>query len=297
MTKDIKMKYATLNDGNKMPMIGYGVFQLTKDETANLVFQALKAGYRLIDTAEAYFNEKQVGEGIKRGIEELGLKRSDIFLTTKVWITDFGYDKTRAAVEKSLQELGTDYIDLVLLHDDLNDVYGAYRALEDLQAEGKIRSIGISNFSALRMLDIAHFNKVVPAVNQVETHLYYQQDEMHKWMKKIGVQHEAWGPLAEIRVKDIMKEPIVQKIAKKHNKTTGQIALKQISQRGIVIIPKTHKFARMKENLDLFDFELDDDDMRQLKTLDENHSLWTGYDDPKHLAEVTQDMSDSNSEN
>ncbi|MCH3904296.1 MAG: aldo/keto reductase [Lactobacillus sp.] len=285
------MKYVTLNDGNKMPMIGYGVFQLSKDQTAELVFQALKAGYRLIDTAEAYFNEEQVGQGIKRAEQELGIKRSDVFLTTKVWITDFGYDQTRQAVEKSLQKLGTDYLDLVLLHDDLNDVYGSYRALEDLQAEGKIHSIGISNFSALRMLDIAHFNKVVPAVNQVETHLYYQQDEMHQWMKKIGVQHEAWGPLAEIRVKDIIKEPIVNEIAKKHGKTPGQIALKQILQRGIVIIPKTTKPARMKENLDLFDFELDEDDMKKLQTLDEGHSLWTGYDDPNHLAEVTEDMS------
>jgi 2,5-diketo-D-gluconate reductase A len=165
------MKYVTLNDGNKMPMIGYGVFQLTEYETSELVFQALKAGYRLIDTAEAYFNEEQVGAGIKRAEKELGIKRDDIFLTTKVWITDFGYDQTKAAVAESLRKLGTDYLDLVLLHDDLNDVYGAYRALEDLQAEGKIRSIGISNFSPLRALDIAHFNKVVPAINQVETHL------------------------------------------------------------------------------------------------------------------------------
>lgn len=284
MADKVQMKYVTLNDGHKMPMIGYGVFQLKPEQTADLVFNALKAGYRLIDTAEAYHNEKEVGEGIQRGIEELGLKRSDIFLTTKVWITDFGYDKARAAVEESLRKLSTDYLDLVLLHDDFNDVYGAYRALEDLQAEGKIRSIGISNFSALRMRDLAHFNKVVPAVNQVETHLYYQQDEMHEWMKKTGVQHEAWGPLAEIRVKDIIKDPIVNKIAKKHGKTPGQIALKQILQRGIVIIPKTTKPARMKENLNLFDFELDDEDMKELKTLDQGHGLWTkGYDDPRSI--------------
>ena len=169
------MNYVTLNNGVKMPMIGFGVFEIPKEETARCVYEALEAGYRLIDTAQAYYNEEETGDGIQQAIQKLGVNREDIFLTTKVWVTEFGYEKTRVSVEESLKKLKTDYLDLVLIHQCLSDYYGAYHALEDLYDEGKIRAIGISNFSAERMADIAIFNRIVPAVNQVETHMFWQQ--------------------------------------------------------------------------------------------------------------------------
>lgn len=179
------MNYVTLNNGVKMSMVGYGVFEIPAEQTARCVFDALETGYRLIDTAQAYYNEKEVGDGIQRGIRELGIRREGIFLTTKVWVTEFGYEKTKASVEESLRKLQTDYLDLVLIHQCLSDYYGAYRALEDLYDEGKIRAIGISNFSAERMADIATFNRIIPAVNQVETHLFWQQYDLHEWMEKL----------------------------------------------------------------------------------------------------------------
>ncbi len=202
------MNYVTLNNGIQMPMVGYGVFEIPTKQTARCVFDALETGYRLIDTAQAYYNEKEVGDGIQRGIRELGIRREDIFLTTKVWVTEFGYEKTKASVEESFRKLQTDYLDLVLIHQCLSDYYGAYRALEDLYNEGKIRAIGISNFSAERMADIATFNRIIPAVNQVETHLFWQQYDLHEWMEKYNIRHEAWGPLAQHRLKEVLEIPI-----------------------------------------------------------------------------------------
>lgn len=274
------MNCVTLNNGVKMPLVGFGVFEIPKEETARCVYDALEVGYRLIDTAQAYYNEEEVGNGIWQAIQKLGIKREDIFLTTKVWVTEFGYEKTKASVEESLKKLKTDYLDLVLIHQCLSDYYGAYHALEDLYDEGKIRAIGISNFSAERMADIATFNRVVPAVNQVETHLFWQQYYLNDWMKKYNIQHEAWGPLAQRRLKEIIDDPIVKSIAEKHEKTSAQIALRQHIQRGIVIIPKSTHKDRMKQNLDIFDFELTAEEMEQLKTLDENMSMWAEYDDP-----------------
>ena len=274
------MNYVTLNNGVKMPMVGYGVFEIPAEQTARCVFDALETDYRLIDTAQAYYNEKEVGDGIQRGIRELGIRREDIFLTTKVWVTEFGYEKTKASVEESLRKLQTDYLDLVLIHQCLSDYYGAYRALEDLYNEGKIRAIGISNFSAERMADIATFNRIIPAVNQVETHLFWQQYDLQEWMEKYNIQHEAWGPLAQHRLIEVLESPIVKRIASAHGKTPTQIALRQHVQRGIVVIPKSTHKERMKENLDIFDFELTADEMEQLKTLDENRSMWAEYDDP-----------------
>ena len=274
------MNYVTLNNGIQMPMVGYGVFEIPAEQTARCVFDALETGYRLIDTAQAYYNEKEVGDGIQRAIKELGIRREDIFLTTKVWVTEFGYEKAKASVEESLRKLQTDYLDLVLIHQCLSDYYGAYRALEDLYDAGKIRAIGISNFSAERMADIATFNRVVPAVNQVETHLFWQQYDLHEWMAKYNIQHEAWGPLAQHRLKEILESPIVKQIADAHGKTPAQVALRQHVQRGIVVIPKSVNKERMKQNLDLFDFELTTSEMEQLKTLDENRSMWAEYDDP-----------------
>ena len=274
------MEYVKLNNGMEMPMVGFGVFEIPAEQTAQCVFDAIECGYRLIDTAQAYYNETEVGDGIQNAIQKLGIKRDDIFLTTKVWVTEFGYDKTKASVEESLRKLKTDYVDLVLIHQCLSDYYGAYRALEDLYDAGKIRAIGISNFSAERMADIAAFNRIAPAVNQVETHLFWQQYELHDWMEKYNIQHEAWGPLAQHRLKEVMEHPIVKGIADKYGKTPAQIALRHHVQRGIVVIPKSVHKERMKQNLDIFNFELSDLDMEQLKSLDENKSMWAEYDDP-----------------
>lgn len=274
------MEYVKLNNGIRMPMIGFGVFEIPANQTAQCVFDALECGYRMIDTAQAYFNEREVGEGIQKAIKELGIKREDIFLTTKVWVTEFDYEKTKSSIEESLKKLKTDYLDLVLIHQCLSNYYDAYRALEDLYDEGKIKSIDISNFSAERMADIATFNRVVPAVNQVETHMFFQQYELHEWMKKYNIQHEAWGPLAQHRIKEIIGHPVVKEIAEKYGKTTIQIALRHHVQRGIVVIPKTIHKDRMKQNLDIFDFELSKEDMLKLKELDENKSMWAEYDDP-----------------
>ena len=274
------MEYVTLNNGIRMPMVGFGVFEIPAEKTAQCVFEAIECGYRLIDTAQAYYNEKEVGDGIQRAIRELNICREDIFLTTKVWVTEFGYAKTKASIEESLRKLQTGYLDLVLIHQCLSDYYGAYHALEDLYDEGKIKAIGISNFSAERMADIATFNRIVPAVNQVETHMSWQQYDLHKWMEKYHVQHEAWGPLAQHRLKEILENPIVKQIANAHGKTPVQIALRQHVQRGIVVIPKSIHKERMKQNLDIFDFELTADEMKQLKELDENKSMWAEYDDP-----------------
>ena len=274
------MEYVTLNNGIRMPMVGFGVFEIPAQQTERCVFDALETGYRLIDTAQAYYNEKEVGDGIQRAVKEIGINRNDIFLTTKIWVTAFGYEKTKASVEESLRKLQTDYLDLVLIHQCLSDYYGAYRALEDLLDEGKIRAIGISNFSAERMADIATFNRIIPAVNQVETHLFWQQYNLHDWMVKYNIQHEAWGPLAQHRLKEILDNPVVRQIADTHGKTPVQIALRQHIQRGIVVIPKSVHKERMKQNLNIFDFELTAHEMELLKTLDENKSMWAEYDDP-----------------
>lgn len=275
------MEYVKLNNGIQMPIIGFGVFEIPADQTEQCVYDAIECGYRLIDTAQAYGNEAEVGDGIQRAIQSLGIQREDIFLTTKVWVTEFGYEKTKASIEESMKKLKTNYIDLVLIHQCLSDYYGAYHALEDLYDEGKIRAIGISNFSAERMADIATFNRIVPAVNQVETHIFWQQYQLHEWMEKYNIQHEAWGPLAQQRLKEIFQHPIVMNLAKKYNKTPAQIALRQHIQRGIVAIPKSVHKERMKENLNIFDFKISDDDLKQLRKLDENKSMWAEYDDPR----------------
>lgn len=271
------MKTVTLNNGIKMPIVGFGVFQIEDaSQCEQCVLDALDVGYRLIDTAQAYYNEEAVGSAL----EKTSIPREEIFLTTKVWVTEFGYEKTRASVLESMRKLKVDYIDLVLIHQCLSDYYGAYHALEDLYEEGKIKAIGISNFSAERMADIATFNKIVPAVNQVETHLFWQQHELHKWMEKYHIQHEAWGPLAQHRIGEIINNSIVRAIAQKYRKTPTQVALRYLVQREIVIIPKTTSKERMKENIDIFDFSLSSEDMENLKMIDEDKSLWCAYENP-----------------
>ncbi len=271
------MKTVTLNNGIKMPIVGFGVFQIEDaSQCEQCVLDALDVGYRLIDTAQAYYNEEAVGSAL----EKTSIPREEIFLTTKVWVTEFGYEKTRASVLESMRKLKVDYIDLVLIHQCLSDYYGAYHALEDLYEEEKIKAIGISNFSAERMADIATFNKIVPAVNQVETHLFWQQHELHKWMEKYHIQHEAWGPLAQHRIGEIINNPIVRAIAQRYRKTPTQVALRYLVQREIVIIPKTTSKERMKENIDIFDFSLSSEDMEKLKMIDEDKSLWCAYENP-----------------
>lgn len=274
------MKYVTLNNGVKMPLIGYGVFELTPEETEKCVLDAIDCGYRLFDTAQAYYNEEYVGNAIKKAINSGKVKREELFITTKVWVTEFTYEKAKESILESMKKLQVDYIDLVLIHQCLSDYYSAYHAMEDLYKEGKIKAIGISNFSAERMNDIYTFNEIKPAVNQVETHLFFQQQFLNDWMKKLNVQYEAWGPLAQHRLKDIISNPIVNEIANSHGKTPAQVALRFNIQRGIVVIPKSRSIERMKQNIDLFDFELSEEEMNKLKTLDGNKSLWLEYDDP-----------------
>ncbi|MBQ9655785.1 MAG: aldo/keto reductase [Prevotella sp.] len=270
------MEYVTLNNGVKMPMVGFGVFQIPETECEQAVADAIEVGYRLIDTAQAYYNEEAVGRGIRRS----GIDRGEIFLTTKVWVTEHSYEKAYASVEESMRKLQVDYLDLVLIHQCLGDYYAAYHALETLYKEGKVRAIGISNFSAERMVDLCTFNEVKPTVNQVETHLFCQQKFLAEWMHKLNVQHEAWGPLAQHRLGDILANPMIQEIGRRYSKSASQVALRYSLQRGIVIIPKSSHKNRMQENIDLFDFTLTDEEMEQLSRLDENRSLWLEYDDP-----------------
>lgn len=269
------MDYVTLNNGVKMPQLGYGVYQVSKDECERCVLDALKVGYRHIDTAQSYFNEEEVGNAI----EKSGVPRNEIFLTTKVWIEHYGYEQTKASVYESMQKLKVNYIDLVLLHQPFADYYGAWRALEDMYADGKIRAIGISNFYPDRMVDLASFSRIKPMVNQVETHPFNQQIEAQEWMKKYGVQIEAWAPFGEDRGGLFTNETIA-KIAAKYNKTVAQVILRWELQRGIVVIPKSVHIERMEQNLDVFDFELSDEDMQVMAGLDKKQSSFFSHTDP-----------------
>lgn len=269
------MEYVTLYNSVKMPILGYGVYQVTKEECERCVLDALKAGYRSIDTAQSYFNEEEVGEAIQKS----GVPRNEIFLTSKVWIDNYGYDKCRKSVETSMKKLKTDYLDLMLLHQPFSDYYGAWRALEDLYREGKIRAIGVSNFYPDRLVDIASFSSVRPMVNQVETHPFNQQVEAKKYMDKYGVQIEAWAPFGEGRG-GLFENPVLDEIAQKHKKTTAQVMLRWHIQRGVVVIPKSTHYERMKENLNVFDFMLDEEDMAKIAALDKKESSFFSHCDP-----------------
>lgn len=270
------MLYITLNNGTKMPMLGYGVYQVSKGECERCILDALDVGYRLIDTAQSYFNEPEVGNAIAKS----GIERSEIFLTTKVWIEHYGYDECRASVMQSLEKLKTDYIDLCLLHQPFADVYGAYRALEDLMAEGRIKAIGISNFAPDRMVDLASFARTVPAVNQIEIHPHHQQTAAIEWNRKYGVTPEAWAPFGEGR-NGMFDEPLLTEIGKKYGKTAAQVILRWHIQRGIVVIPKSTHIERMRENFSVFDFELQSDDMQKIQTLDKGASSFFSHTDPQ----------------
>lgn len=269
------MEYITLNNGVKMPMLGYGVYQVTKEECERCVLDALNAGYRSIDTAQSYFNEEQVGSAIQKS----SVPREEIFLTTKVWIEHYGYERAKASIIDSMRKLKTDYLDLVLLHQPFSDVYGAWRALEELYGEGKIRAIGISNFYVDRMVDIASFAKIKPMVNQIEIHPYHQQNEQLEWLKKYNIAAEAWAPFGEGRG-GLFTNPVLKEIGDKYNKTAAQVILRWHIQKGVVVIPKSTHTERMKENLDVFDFALTDEDMSAIEKLDTGKSAFLSHTDP-----------------
>lgn len=271
------MEYVKLNNGVEMPILNFGVYQIPREETKECVLNALKAGFRGIDTAQSYFNESEVGDAIK----ESNIKREDLFITTKVWIDNYGYDKCKESVMESMRKLKVDYIDLVLLHQPFSDYYESYRALEDLYTEGKIRAIGVSNFYPDRLSDICLFErKIIPAINQVETNPMNAQVEAQKNMEKYGVHIEAWAPFGEGKNGLFTNETLLE-IGKKHNKTTAQVMLRWLIQRGVIVACKTTHEDRMKENLDVFDFELDKDDMNKIKELDTTNSLFFNHQDPK----------------
>ncbi len=269
------MQYVTLSNGVKMPQLGYGVYQISKDECEACVLNALKVGYRHIDTAQSYFNEEEVGAAI----EKSGIPRAEIFITTKVWIEHYGYEETKRSVLESMRKLRTEYIDLVLLHQPFADYYSAWRALEDLYEEGVIKAIGISNFYPDRMVDLCAFSRIKPMVNQVETHPFNQQIEAQKWLEKYGVQIEAWAPFGEGRG-DMFTNPTIAQIGAKYRKTVAQVILRWQMQRGIVVIPKTVRVEKMEENFNVFDFELSDEDMATMASLDKKTSAFFSHTDP-----------------
>ena len=269
------MNYVTLENGVKMPQLGYGVYQVTKEECERCVLDALKVGYRLFDTAQSYFNEEEVGNAIVKS----GVSREEIFLTSKVWIEHYGYEECRKSVLESLRKLKTDYIDLMLLHQPFSDYYGAYRALEDLYDEGKIKAIGISNFYPDRMVDLASFTRIKPMINQIEIHPYHQQVFSKEWHDKYGVQLEAWAPFGEGRG-NMFELSELKEIGDKYGKTVAQVILRWHLQRGIVVIPKSTHLERMKENFNVFDFELAQEDMDVISKLDKNESSFFSHQDP-----------------
>ncbi len=269
------MEYVTLHNGLKMPILGYGVYQVTKDECERCVLGALEVGYRSIDTAQSYFNEEEVGNAIVKS----GVAREDIFLTTKVWVEHYGYENARQSVLDSMEKLRTNYLDLILLHQPFADYYGAYRAIEDLYDEGKVKAIGVSNFYPDRLVDIASFSRIKPMVNQVETHPFNQQILAKRYMEKYGVQIEAWAPFGEGRG-SLFENPVLAEIGAKYGKSTAQVMLRWNIQRGVVVIPKSVHKDRMAENFNVFDFSLTDEDMMAIAALDKNESSFFSHYDP-----------------
>lgn len=270
------MEYVTLNNGIKMPKLGYGVYQTPAEETKEAVAQAIKIGYRSIDTAQAYGNEAGVGQAIA----ESGLPREEFFITTKVWITNAGYEKAKASIEESLKKLQTDYIDLLLIHQPFGDYYGTYHAMEEAVRDGRVRAIGVSNFAPDRFIDLQHFAQIKPAVNQIETHVFQQQKIAKEYLKKYDCHIESWGPFAEGR-NDFFKNPTLNEIGQAHGKSAAQVALRFLLQSDVVVIPKSVHPERMAQNFDVFDFELTADEMSQIERLDQAKSLFFDHANPE----------------
>lgn len=276
------MKTVTLNNGVEMPIIGYGVFQIPDDETEQAVTRALEAGYRLLDTAASYENEAAVG----RAIAASGIPREDLFITTKLWIQDSGEDNTKRAFDASLGKLGLDYLDLYLIHQPIGDYYSEWRAMQQLHAEGRIRAIGVSNFNPDRLTDLILHNDITPAVNQIETHPFKQNVDYQAQMQGLGVQIESWGPFAEGR-NGLFTNPVLTEIAQAHDKSVGQIVLRWLTQRGVIVIPKSVRPERMAENLDMFDFQLTDDELAQIASLDLCQSQFFDHADPEAVKRLS----------
>lgn len=278
------MNTVKLSNSLEMPLLGYGVFQVNPDECERCVSDAIEVGYRLIDTAQIYKNE----EGVGRAVAKSGISRKDFFLVTKVWISNAGYEKAKESISISLDKLKTDYIDLVLIHQPFGDYYGTYRLLEEYYEKGIIKSIGVSNFYANRFIDIASFVKHIPMVNQMETHVFLQQQKLHKILKENKCQLMSWGPFAEGKNNLFTNETLLN-IGKKYNKTSAQVALRYLLEQNIVVIPKTVNKDRMVENINVFDFELSDDDMAEILKLDTDTTLFgnhTDYDFVKYLLSI-----------
>ena len=276
------MEYVTLNNGVRMPMLGYGVYQVSNAECERCVLDAISVGYRAIDTAQSYGNEEAVGSAVQK----CGVPRDELFLTTKVWISNAGYEAAKDSIDRSLQKLKTDYIDLLLIHQPFGDYYGTYRAMEEAYKAGKLRAIGVSNFYPDRLIDLCQFVEVTPAVNQVETHVFQQQKTAHEYMEKYGVQHESWGPFAEGR-KDFFSNPVLTEIGRKYGKSSAQTALRFLLQSNVVVIPKSTHKERMAQNIDVFDFTLSEADMEAIRKLDEGESLFFSHYDPATVEMLT----------
>ena len=266
------MKEVRLNNGVMMPAVGFGVYQIPVEETERCVSDALEVGYRMIDTASSYFNERQVGDALRRS----GLRREDVFVTTKLWVQDYEYDDALRAFDLSMKNLGLDYLDLYLLHKPYGNYYAAWRAVEKLYKDGRIRAIGVTSFSSERLQDLFLHNEVKPMVNQIETNPLFQQRRANDFLRQEGIQHEAWAPFAEGQ-RDIFNNPTIKAIAAAHGKTTAQVILRWLNQRGVVVIPKSVSRERMAENFDIFGFTLTDDEMRRMAVLDAGRS--PVYDD------------------
>lgn len=270
------MEYITLSNGVKIPKLGFGVFQISKEECERCVLDAIKIGYRHIDTAQSYFNEEEVGNAISK----CGIPREELFITTKVWIDNYGYEKTKKSILKSMEKLKVEYLDLVLLHQPFSDYYGAYRALQELYREGKIKAIGVSNFAPDRLADIVAFNEIPPQVNQVEVNPLHQQTKAQENMKKRNVQMEAWAPFGEGK-NNMFENRVLKEIAEKHQKSTAQVILRWLMQRDIVALAKSTHIERMKENIEIFDFTLSENDMKKIAELDTKSSLFFNHQTPE----------------
>jgi diketogulonate reductase-like aldo/keto reductase len=271
------MQKVILNNGVEMPILGFGVFQITDaEECERSVYEAIRTGYRLIDTAASYENEEEVGKAIKRS----GVAREELFVTTKLWIQDAGYEGAKKAFERSLKRLQLEYLDLYLIHQPFGDVYGSWRAMQELYREGRIRAIGVSNFQPDRLMDLIVHNQMVPAVNQIETHPFNQQIETQKFLQENNVQIESWGPFAEGK-NNIFENELLRSIAGKYNKTVAQTILRWLTQRGVVVIPKSVRKERIIENFNIFDFELSQEDMDAIVALDTKVSSFFDHRDPK----------------
>lgn len=267
-----------LNNGLKMPVLGYGVYQVDPQECERCVSDAVEAGYRLIDTAQAYGNEEGVGNAVKKS----GIKREDFFIVTKVWVSNAGYENAKKSIETSLTKLQTDYIDLLLIHQPFNDYYGTYRAMEEFYEKGLLKSIGVSNFYPDRFIDLSHFIKIKPMVNQMETHVFNQQKKLHEILKENKCQLMSWVPFAEGK-NDFFNNPVLVSIGSKYGKTSAQTALKYLIQKNIVVIPKSIRKERMLENINVFDFTLSNEDMAAIEQLDTGNSLFFSHYDPEFV--------------